>query len=304
MKNILLLISLLMSLCCTAQDDPDKKYATNLLKAGETAPEFVIANGDTLVGKTLSSFRGKFVVLDFWASWCPDCRKDIPALKKLHSTYSEKDVVFISISFDKDKDVWQRYILENNMPWIHHSELKPWKETGISNDYRIKWLPTMYLINTKGEVVLGTVDIKKLESALELIKSTTHNGIKSLSDSVIETRYPKGTEGLNKFIRNNLQYPEMAKAIKAEGDVFMHFTINPDGSISDITATECKISNYNKECLGKYPSEQQKDIYNECIRQFAKEGYRVIKNMKKWLPAPDNNAKQIKMHQRIKFTLL
>jgi len=299
MKQILLFISLFISLCCNAQDDLDKKYASDLIKNGESAPDFVIANGDTLTGKSLKSFRGKFVVLDFWASWCPDCRKDIPAMKELYNRYSTKGVVFVGVSFDKDKKAWKKCIRENGMQWIHHSELKPWKETVISNDYRIKWLPTMYLIDQKGNVVLGTVSIEKMRKALELTISRTED-IKNHTDSLIEARCPGGMNGMMKFIKNNLQYPEMAKKMQAEGQARMYFTVNQDGSITDITATDCKITHYNKATIEKYTDEQQKDIYNECVRQLAKEGYRVIKRMKNW--KPDNNAKPIRLNFMVKFS--
>ena len=304
MKKIFLFLTLSMfiSLYCNAQEDLDKKYATDLLKYGEQAPDFIISNGDSLAGKQLSSLKGKFVVLDFWASWCPGCRKDIPEMKELHRRYSSDMVAFVSVSFDTNKEVWQKCVRNNGMSWIHHSELKPWKQTGISKDYHIKWLPTMYLLDTKGKVIFGTVDIMKLKYALEVLDSASYKMMTSHANSAVYARYPKGWKGVVNFISNSLQYPELAKSIKAEGEVLMHFTINPDGSITDITATECKINSYDKASLEKYPAKQQKDIYNECIRLFAKEGYRVIKSMKKWLPDHDNNAKHIQIQQKIMFS--
>ena len=62
--------------------DLDAKYATNMLKPGTRAPEFKLKTYDAKEIK-LSQYRGSYVVLDFWASWCPDCRRDIPAMKAL-----------------------------------------------------------------------------------------------------------------------------------------------------------------------------------------------------------------------------
>ena len=60
---------------------------------------------------------------------------------------------------------------DSTMTWMQHSELKPWKETRISQDYHIKWIPSMYLIGPDGKVVLATVEIKKLRKALEAIST-------------------------------------------------------------------------------------------------------------------------------------
>lgn len=165
-------LTLLMFIQCYEHEDLDNNYAADLLKAGEEAPDFIIMNGDSLTGKPFSSFRGKCVVLDFWASWCPDCQKAIHAMKELNKTCTQKDIVFIGVSFDTDKSIWHNFIKENDMKWIHHSELKPWKETVISKDYKIEWLPTVYLIDKEGKVILGTVDIEKLKTVIEQMKST------------------------------------------------------------------------------------------------------------------------------------
>ena len=79
MKKIILLLSLvLMSMTVSAQSDSlDAKYGKNLLKAGSKAPDFKLLTADKKE-ICLSDYSGSYVVLDFWASWCPDCRKDIP----------------------------------------------------------------------------------------------------------------------------------------------------------------------------------------------------------------------------------
>ena len=81
MKRIILSTMFLLATFATVvAQDLDSKYATNLLKNGTVAPEFTLRTADEKEIK-LSEFRGNYVVLDFWASWCPDCRKDIPAMK-------------------------------------------------------------------------------------------------------------------------------------------------------------------------------------------------------------------------------
>lgn len=90
----------------TTEQDADLLYATGMLKPGTAAPDFTLP---TLAGKkfSLSQLKGKVVVLDFWASWCPDCRRDAPNVVRLYREYKDKGVVFVGISFDVDRAAWQ-----------------------------------------------------------------------------------------------------------------------------------------------------------------------------------------------------
>ena len=172
MKKIVVFIASLLALFFTAKaqsavsDDPDDTYAKELLKPGASAPDFTIGTPD---GKSvrLSDFKGKYVVLDFWATWCPDCRADVPHLKEIHKAYASDSVAFLSVSFDTDKDKWTSYIRDNGMDWAHGSELKKWKETTVSSLYYVKWIPSIYLIGPDGKVILGTVVLDKVEAALK-----------------------------------------------------------------------------------------------------------------------------------------
>ena len=172
MKKIVAIIASLLALFFTAKaqsavsDDPDDTYAKELLKPEASAPDFTIGTPD---GKSvrLSDFKGKYVVLDFWATWCPDCRADVPHLKEIHKAYASDSVAFLSVSFDTDKDKWTSYIRDNGMDWAHGSELKKWKETTVSSLYYVKWIPSIYLIGPDGKVILGTVVLDKIEAALK-----------------------------------------------------------------------------------------------------------------------------------------
>ena len=147
------------------QQDPDVQYGAQLLKAGSVAPEFRLKGPD---GKelALSDFRGKYVVLDFWASWCGDCRRDIPNIKALYEKYSPKGVEFVGVSFDDNAERWQNAIKEFALKYHQVSELKKWKTTDIYAAYGIKWIPTIYIIGPDGKVKLATVLSERAEQFL------------------------------------------------------------------------------------------------------------------------------------------
>ena len=163
-----IIISALLAVVCTLSalaQDADSLYAKDLLQPGTQAPDFTLADPDG-TRHSLSSMRGSYVVLDFWASWCPDCRKDIPAMKELHAKYGQ-NIKFVSVSFDDKKDNWTRCISSNKMDWLHLSELKKWKQTEVSRLYNVKWIPAMYIIDRQGQVILSTVMVEKLAAKLK-----------------------------------------------------------------------------------------------------------------------------------------
>ena len=172
-KRILLSLSMLLAattgLMAQTTDekgnDLDSVYAQKLLKPGTTAPDFILPmpNGYRV---QLAEFKGKYVLLDFWASWCPDCRKDIPAVKAMYEKYG-KDVVFIGVSFDTDRDRWAKCVADNGMTWRQVSELKRMREAKIAQTYGVQWIPSMTLVGPDGKVVLSTVVLERMEKALE-----------------------------------------------------------------------------------------------------------------------------------------
>ena len=141
MKRIFAIsLGLLMAMGLFAQEqDLDAKYAADLLKPGTPAPEFVLndINGNAV---KMSQFRGKTVVLIFWASWCPDCRAEVPALKK--------------------------YVAENELGGVQLFDAAGKKESKVGDAYQVKWIPSQYIIGPDGKVVLGTVVLDKVVKAL------------------------------------------------------------------------------------------------------------------------------------------
>lgn len=174
-QNLLRMASLIMvfiSLTAKAQEsvtaDPDAQYATELLKPGTMIPDFTLT---TIDGKEFSirDTRGKYLVLDFWASWCPDCRKDAPNIVRMFNTYKKKGVQFVGVSFDTGAKSWGAAVKKYGMKYIHVSELKKMRESAVAKAYGVKWIPSMMLIDPQGKVVLSTVVSEKLEKALEQV---------------------------------------------------------------------------------------------------------------------------------------
>lgn len=150
----------------SSADDVDIKYAVDLPKAGSEAPDFKLK---TMEGKTLSlsQYRGKYCVLDFWASWCGDCRRDMPEMKRIYDQFSKQGVQFVGISFDTRKEAWQNAVEKYGISYPQVSELKNMREASITKTYGIHWIPSYVLVGPDGKVILSTVLTWKLEKKLE-----------------------------------------------------------------------------------------------------------------------------------------
>ena len=146
-------------------EDLDAKYATNLLKPGTDAPDI---NLQTIDGKqfSLKSLRGKYVVLDFWASWCPDCRKDSPYIMSLYEKFTPKGVEFVGVSFDTKAEAWKNGVEKLGIKYTQVSDMKHMRESDVAQTYCVKWIPTVYVVDPEGKVVLGTVMSDKVGAYL------------------------------------------------------------------------------------------------------------------------------------------
>ena len=169
MKRKLFLPALMLGFLCSifmAKAQDDSKYIANLLPAGTVAPAFKLTTPD---GKyvALADYKGKYVVLDFFASWCPDCRKEMPEVINIYNTYKDKNVVVIGISFDTDRAKWTDYITQAGLKYPQVSELKKWKETEINTLYKIQWIPTLYLIGKDGKVLYTSIHAAQINEKLK-----------------------------------------------------------------------------------------------------------------------------------------
>ena len=152
---------------CTIGGDGESEYGTGLLERGTPAPDFAINAGGHPDGLRLSSLRGGYVLIEFWASWCPDCRSVTVEVKDIYDTYSPEGLTLVGVSFDEDAEEWLEYVDANGLAWMQHREEKPWRESAVAAEYNIRWIPTFYLIAPDGTVDFATVDIGELREALE-----------------------------------------------------------------------------------------------------------------------------------------
>lgn len=155
-----------VSLRAQEAKDLDPQYAKDLIKSGQ-APDFTLPGTD---GKTysLKDFRGKTLIIDFWATWCPDCREEMPQLLALQKKLNgRKDIVMVGVSFDTDPAKLEAYVKEQGIGWLQLSDFKSKKESTISEAYHIQWIPTKYVIGPDGKVLLATVMQDKVDALVQ-----------------------------------------------------------------------------------------------------------------------------------------
>ncbi|MEI7423263.1 MAG: TlpA disulfide reductase family protein [Prolixibacteraceae bacterium] len=135
-----------------------KAYAANLIKwrtiaIGMTAPEFTQNDPDGKPVK-LSDFRGKYLLLDFWASWCGPCRAENPHVVEAYNKFKDKNFTILSVSLDKEdaREAWLAAIKKDGMPWNHVSDLKFW-ENDAAVLYTIQAIPDNFLLSPEGKII-------------------------------------------------------------------------------------------------------------------------------------------------------
>lgn len=118
---------------------------------GKLAPAFSMADKDGKIVH-LSDFKGKYVLIDFWASWCGPCRKENPNVVAAYKKYHDKGFEIIGISLDSNKEAWLKAVDKDGLTWTHLSDLKGW-QCATATTYGVKAVPASFLIDPNGKVV-------------------------------------------------------------------------------------------------------------------------------------------------------
>jgi thiol-disulfide isomerase/thioredoxin len=130
-----------------------KKIADRMrvTEVGSLAPDFTL---NTPEGKplSLSSLRGKIVLVDFWASWCQPCRRENPNVVAVYNKYKDKGFDIIGVSLDKEKTAWVKAIADDNLTWNQVSDLKFW-QSDVAVKYGIQSIPSSVLLDKDGKII-------------------------------------------------------------------------------------------------------------------------------------------------------
>ncbi len=156
------------------KENPNSPHAKSLIgrvarikgvSVGAPAPE--IALSDTTGNPVpLSSLRGKYVLVDFWASWCGPCRAENPNVVRMYNKFKDKGFAIYSVSLDKDKGSWTKAIRNDNLTWNHVSDLKFW-QSAAAQQYGVQAIPATFLLDRTGKIIAKNLRGDALEQKLE-----------------------------------------------------------------------------------------------------------------------------------------
>ncbi len=149
-----------------AQEARKELEARKRVAPGRPAPDFTLKDisGEDF---SLSSLRGRYVLIDFWASWCVPCREGMPGLKDLYTKYHDKGLEMVGIANDTDETNWKKAIEKDGTSWIQLIDEFPEKgrPSRVSTDYAVHYIPAFFLIDKEGNII-GKMEHEQLAEAL------------------------------------------------------------------------------------------------------------------------------------------
>jgi peroxiredoxin len=149
----------------TVTDFVSRMESLKNVQVGQQAPDFTIPALDGGQIK-LADFKGKYVLLDFWASWCMPCRQENPNVVKAYNTYKNKNFTILGISLDKDAIAWKKAIADDGLTWSHAGELKDF-EGEVVRQYQINAIPSSFLLDPNGKIIAKNLRGEELDAFLK-----------------------------------------------------------------------------------------------------------------------------------------
>ncbi len=137
------------------------------LMVGSVAPDFGQETPDGKILK-LSDLRGKYVLIDFWASWCGPCRRENPNVVRMYERFKEKGFEILGVSLDQNRDSWLNAIAGDGLKWPQVSDLKGWANA-VAKNYEVNSIPKTILIDPKGVIIAKDLRGSSLENMLSQI---------------------------------------------------------------------------------------------------------------------------------------
>lgn len=138
---------------------------------GAMAPEITLPTPEGS-NFSLTSTRGKVVLIDFWASWCGPCRQQNPSVVATYNKFKNKNFTIVGVSLDSDKDRWEAAIKKDNLTWTHISDLKKWDGEAVAR-YKVDGIPATFLLDKTGKIIGRNLHGEELEKAIEKALATS-----------------------------------------------------------------------------------------------------------------------------------